>query len=682
VSSWRCRNIADAYIRATHPNLKLGADWLQRAVEQDPYDLSLRERLGSVLLQTGDFERAAKEYRYLIDKWPDYPAYVLGLAAALRNSGQYDEGAELLLAALQRQPNDPDLRVEYARTLLYQGKYGEAAGQYQQVLRWYPNDIDALIGLGKTYSWAGDQHQALEKYQRVLVNDPDNYDALVAQGFSLIWSARDSEALPILERANSRHPEVAAVRDALKRLHAANIFTGDVSAGGPVWPIQPPSSLARRVSEKGRNTTTEWNPPASRVVTIFPDVPIKVPSASTPSRPNQIRTGNGVLWKLAVGLTALLSVFVLTAFILFAKPAGQQKKVGEIAAARPPESHPEQNLVGQWARLQEFSRSPAEAWEPAPSRRAQISPAAAAASWQSARMIPAESAITASGSGSQQAEPAQRESELWRDPEVAAHRPRRRRRGAAGPPERPWWRDFSGQDVIPSSRQDESELALPSSEDAEPPKPPIFDLPEEVELPAAATPNALPTPSAKPAPPEEPPSRRSFVEVLSRALERANDGQVQEAPEPVQPEAIEEEEPAANAPAPSADAAVPEPAVSQELANASIVIAGSGVMVTHYRSIFKAAGADVRAFTFWDLALSSMRKRRADVLLIDGDALDGLTPARMYDSAQLERYMFGSILVAVSSDEDRTRLPQNVILAHSLTDEDVCRRLLESLRGS
>jgi hypothetical protein len=366
---------------------------------------------------------------------------------------------------------------------------------------------------------------------------------------------------------------------------------------------------------------------------------------------------------------------VLTVFILFAKPVGRHKKEGEPAIARPAESHPETNLVGQWARLQEFSRSPAETWE-APPRRAQISPAATA--WQSARM-PAETAITAAGSGSQQVEPAQRESELWRDPEIAAHRPRRRRRGAAGPPERPWWRDFSGPDVIPPTRQDDAEMALPLPEDTIPPKPPVFDLSDEVELPAAAS-IPLPTPAAKPLPHEEPPSRRSFVEVLSRALERANDGQVQEAPEPVPQEALEAEEPAVN-PAPSSDVPVPEPAISQELADANIVIAGSGVMVMHYRAILKAAGADVRAFTFWDLALSSMRKRRADVLLIDGDALDGLTPAQMYDSAQLERSIFGSILVAVSSDEDRTRLPQNVILAHSLTDDDVRRRLAELLEA-
>jgi hypothetical protein len=165
-------------------------------------------------------------------------------------------------------------------------------------------------------------------------------------------------------------------------------------------------------------------------------------------------------------------------------------------------------------------------------------------------------------------------------------------------------------------------------------------------------------------------------------MERFSDGQAQESPD-TPPSAIKEEEeftPDAPAASPS-DTPAPEPVLSQELADISIVIAGSGVMVAHYRAILRTSGADVRTFTFWDLALTSMRKRRSDVLLIDGDALDGLTPAQMYDSAQLERSRFGSILVAISSDEDRITLPQNVVFAHSMTDEDVRRRILESLQA-
>jgi hypothetical protein len=44
--------------------------------------------------------------------------------------------------------------------------------------------------------------------------------------------------------------------------------------------------------------------------------------------------------------------------------------------------------------------------------------------------------------------------------------------------------------------------------------------------------------------------------------------------------------------------------------------------------------------------------------------------------------MYGSILVGISSEEDRSTLPEDVILAHSLTDDDLRSRFVESLQAS
>ena len=80
--------------------------------------------------------------------------------------------------------------------------------------------------------------------------------------------------------------------------------------------------------------------------------------------------------------------------------------------------------------------------------------------------------------------------------------------------------------------------------------------------------------------------------------------------------------------------------------------------------------------------MTSMRQRRADVLLIDGDTLDGFTPTQMYTSAHIEKYMFAAVLVGVASDEDRNTMPDEVVLPHSLTDTDLQTRLVDCLRKS
>ncbi len=636
---------------------------------------------------------------------------MLGLASAWRNSGQYEKGSKLLSAALQKQPNDPALRVEYARNLLYQRQYAAAKDQYQQVLRWYPNNIDALIGLGKTYSWQGNQQLALEQYQKALVADPGNYDALVAQGFSLIWSGRQSEAVPMLERANSRHPEVAEVREALKRLNVVNIFTGDVSAGPPEWPIQGPSTSVstRRGPEKGRgNTNSAWNPPSPEPANTTPEATGKSQPTISPPPASNSQPGRSILWVVGMGLTVLVVVFVVAAFFLFFLPTMRNKNQAKTAIdARLAQTKPEPSPVEQWARLEEFSRPERVVREPKSYRP--LPPKAPTAPLPLSELLPpppkptepeagpvepvATEKVMAVPAETSTSTPAQVLAEpdagqpvpgVVEDHGAPAPRAPRRRRGTAASPDRPWWRDLSNPDLIKSVNQAEPEVA-PAAAPELPPRPasPFLDVPDEVVLPSDA-PNPLIPASEKPAPPEEPPPARPFTVVLSRALERAGDGQLEEPPEPIKPEEAKEAEYTPNGNGGGKRGSVSPHTlmhnVARELKDANVVIVGCGVMVTHYRAILKAAGADVRTFTFWDLAMSSMRKRRADVLLIDGDALDGFTPAQMYTSSQVERYMYGSILVGVSSEEDRSTLPEDVILAHSLSDDDLRNRFVESLQ--
>jgi len=215
---------------------------------------------------------------------------------------------------------------------------------------------------------------------------------------------------------------------------------------------------------------------------------------------------------------------------------------------------------------------------------------------------------------------------------------------------------------------------------------------DTVVLPAGAA-NPLMPASERPHVVEEPPPSRPFTLVLSKALERAGDGQFQESSldETETLPSTTENEFGTNTEAARTTSQThePEPEVSptdaatlKALQGSTAVIVGCGVMVGHYRALLRGAGIDVRLFTFWDLAMTSMRKRRADILIIDGDALDGFTSKQMYTSAQVEKYMFGVLLVGVASDDDRSALPEEVVLPHSLSDDDIRARLVDSLSNS
>lgn len=692
VSPERCRNIADANMRATHPNLKNGVDWLQRAADQLPNDDATRQRLADALLRNGDYTKAASQYRMLLKKNPGNQQYVLGVAVAQRDLGQYDEAASLLSSTLKDHPEYNLLHIELGRNLSYQRQFKAAAEQYEQVLKSETDNLAALLGMAKVLSWQGNQEQALVAYDRVLQRDPGNYDALVGQAFSLIWTGRQNEAIPLLERANSRHPEDSEVRDALKRLGGVTVFTGEIRAGDTPLPILPPAG--KRPSGKVSSGSTEAKdskPPEST-----PPVAVKPEETSPSSSTTAFGERRTIWWVLGMGAMMMVAVFAVAGFLLFVLPSMREKRAAQSQAITNPIADHKQ--VEPWVRLEEFSRGPIEREEPIKAPPPPPKPAIAAPA-PIEFLTPTEPVkATLEESGSNGNEP------VVTAPTNGDQTPRmpRRRRGV----ERPWWRELSTPEQTNSAPQEIPDLktllatpqAFPAAARAVQPsaETPLIDPYESdtVVLPSGAV-NPLTPASEKPSPVvEEPPATRPFTLVLSRALERAGDGHVEEAaveeaaPTPVREDELEIEDEFTRR-VEQQQAAEAEPEITpidgetlKALQGSTAVIVGCGVMVSHYRSLLRSAGIDVRIFTFWDLAMTSMRKRRADILIIDGDALDGFNSKQMYTSAHVERYMFGVVLVGVASDEDRTVLPEEVVLPHSLSDDDIRTRLVDSLRAS
>jgi tetratricopeptide (TPR) repeat protein len=683
----RCRNIADANIRATHPNLKAGVDWLQRAADQLPGDDSTRQRLADVLLRNGDNARAANQYRLLVNKSPANQQYVLGLAIAQRNLGLYDEATSLLSSTLKDHPEYNLLHIEYGRNLSYQHQFQAATEQYQEVLKSDNDNLAARLGMAKTLSWQGNQEEALVAYDKVLQRDPGNYDALVGEAFSLIWTGRQNDAIPLLERANSRHPEDTEVRDALKRLGGVNVFTGETRAGETPLPILPPAG--HRPTNKVTTTPTE-----TKAARLLPEKTPPQPEAAEQPVPASSTSTTGerrtIWWVVGMGAMMMVAVFAVAGFLLFVLPSMREKREAQNQVISNPIA--EHKAVEPWVRLEEFSRGPREE----PTKEPPPPPKPVVPEPEPIPIVtPAETlkAALARGNGTEpSAEPSNGDERTARSP--------RRRRGA--PPERPWWRELPTTDQVSSLSPDNSAAS------AEPAPPSFLTAPiQPAPAPSLIDPYdsdtiVLPTGAANPLTPaserphavvEEPPTSRPFTLVLSRALERAGDGQVEEVPSddstPTKSSTDEEFKEEATEYQAVRPAAVPEREVSpiddvtlKALQGSTAVLVGCGVMVSHYRSLLRAAGIDVRMFTFWDLAMTSMRKRRADILIIDGDALDGFTAKQMYTSAHVERYMFKVVLVGVASDEDRTSVPEEVVLPHSLSDDDIRARLVDSLRAS
>ncbi len=327
---FRCRNIAQSYLRSGIPNLQEAIRWLDRAVTLDPDNDDTRATLADTLLRVGSADRAAAEYRTLTTRHPSSSPYVIGLAAALRSGGKLDEAQSVLSTTLAQYPTLKSVRLEYARVLAYEKQYDRARIQYEEVLKADPRNLIAEVGVAKLLSWQGRQEEALAAYERVLQHNPSNYDALVGKAFSLLWMGRSTEARSLLISANQRYPDDSDVREALLALGVAP--SGGAKRGSRKAPVVespadeprhhlPPQLAARTApattpgethrTKKTPNSKVEPFPRTDRSITAQPQAKTPPAGQQSPALPvSSIRWLRDAL----IGSLLVIWIAVLGAF--------------------------------------------------------------------------------------------------------------------------------------------------------------------------------------------------------------------------------------------------------------------------------------------------------------------------------------------------------------------------------
>ena len=105
---------------------------------QFPDDAATRERLGLLLLESGQAADAVPELEWAVKQSPT-SANRLALAQAYRKNHEPDKAVPILLAAVEAAPNDLDLRLSYARELRDLRRFSDAAEQFARVAQARPD---------------------------------------------------------------------------------------------------------------------------------------------------------------------------------------------------------------------------------------------------------------------------------------------------------------------------------------------------------------------------------------------------------------------------------------------------------------------------------------------------------------------------------------------------------------
>ena len=125
---------------------------------QSPQDL-LKEAIG--LQQAGKLDDAIRDYRLLLDRYPEIPQLRSNLGTALAGEGRYTEAITEYKRALAAKP-DPQVRLNLALAYYKTSALTEAIATLQQVRKESPANTQALMLLADCHLRLGHNKEVIE----------------------------------------------------------------------------------------------------------------------------------------------------------------------------------------------------------------------------------------------------------------------------------------------------------------------------------------------------------------------------------------------------------------------------------------------------------------------------------------------------------------------------------------
>ena len=184
-------------------NLAEAARCYEQGVLAQPADASLRLNLGFVLLEQGEFARAAEclqqalQLRRSGDDFVHDAQFLLGRARAAQ--GQLAEAALCFDAALRAKPDFAEALEEGIRTLHQLGRHAEAADRAQRLVELRPSAFARLL-LATECSLCGRETEAEAIASEVCGAEPHNIDASLLRFGTLLKLGRPEDALAEAQR--------------------------------------------------------------------------------------------------------------------------------------------------------------------------------------------------------------------------------------------------------------------------------------------------------------------------------------------------------------------------------------------------------------------------------------------------------------------------------------------------
>lgn len=149
-------------------------DLFTAVLEQDTNNAEIYNNLGLCYANTGNDEKAEKNYLKSIELNPKLPQTYINLVDIYYRHRRFEDGTNILHYAIAQLPDDLVFRHYLARFYMEDAKRDLAIDELEYILDRQPDNYDAYYDLGRVYFELGNYDSAIENFENVVEYKEDN----------------------------------------------------------------------------------------------------------------------------------------------------------------------------------------------------------------------------------------------------------------------------------------------------------------------------------------------------------------------------------------------------------------------------------------------------------------------------------------------------------------------------
>jgi len=176
-------------------------------LSQNPMHAQSIYRLGTIALQTNQFEKAAEYIRQAIRIGPATESMYINQGTALRNLEKYGAAIKAYDRALKLNPLSTHAFFNKARTLQAMEKFKESLKNYFEVINLDEKDAEAWVNIGSVQKAMGNNHLALQSFEKAGHINPSIGAVYSNIGAILFEEGLSETAFTLFEKAIKLEPE-------------------------------------------------------------------------------------------------------------------------------------------------------------------------------------------------------------------------------------------------------------------------------------------------------------------------------------------------------------------------------------------------------------------------------------------------------------------------------------------